>query len=73
MEEKYTKESKEILDPILDVFGAADCGIAFAKLYHGHFPAFLKTLEEDSKNYNARAVVDAFKLVSKMCKYTLEN
>ena len=61
---KTMKSSKEILDPITDVFTGMDGGVSFAFLYHNIFPDFMKKAKEGNKK--AKEVVESFELVSKV-------
>lgn len=60
-----------VLDPILDVFGGADGGIAFAALRHRLMPRlYLETTSPREEDVRLIALVEQF---SRLCKLALEN
>jgi len=58
------KEAKELLDPILNLFGAADGGVAFTLLRHQFLPSVLESGQYPD-------TVDSFKIVSEICRRIL--
>lgn len=64
------RNSKEIIDPILDVMGGVDGGVAFAQLHHSLMPELIKAAAEG--NEKAISIVKAFELVGQVCKLLLK-
>ena len=66
----YEVEAKKILDPILDVFGGADGGIALSKLRHSMLPSMLEKFEDDKA---AAEFVRAVEKFSFLCDVLLKK
>jgi len=65
-------ESDEVLadlDPILNVFGGADGGVAFAKLRHSLLPSIYA---KENKTQTEEAFVLMVKQFSRLCKEMLK-
>ncbi len=58
------KEAKELLDPILNLFGGTDGGVGFALLRHQFLPLVLESGQYPD-------TIDSFKTVSEICKRIL--
>lgn len=67
----HDQKTKELLDPILAVFGGEDGGVAFTKLRHGFLPDILRKAEEGSyAEHNLAVMVSQF---SRLCEVMLNH
>ena len=65
------EQSKKLLDPILDVIGGADGGVAFARLQHNFLPEMIERYE--ALDPEAREFMLMVTRFSKMCELMLER
>ena len=65
-----TDEVTTDLDPILNVFGGADGGVAFAKLRHEFLPAMYA---KENKTQTEEDLIMMVKQFSRLCKYMLNG
>ncbi len=64
------QEAGDLLQPILDVFGGADGGPAFARLRHSFLPDMLKTQDD---NVTAAEFILMVRRFSKLCQIMLQQ
>ena len=65
-------EAQRLLQPVLDVFGAADGGVAFTKLRHGFLPDIIKKHDENptQTSEDFLRMVEQF---SRLCQLMLDR
>ena len=68
--EASQEEAKKLLDPILDVFGGADGGMAFAKLRHQFLPEALDMAVKTNTTDQFLKMVSQF---SSLCELMLKR
>ena len=68
--EANLEEARKLLDPILDVFGGADGGVAFSKLRHSFLPDALSKAGESNTTDQFLRMVGQF---SKLCEIMLKR
>jgi hypothetical protein len=64
------QEIHDLLDPILDLFGGADGGVAFARLKHALLPEMWELASTNQKAVEFQTMVRQF---SKTCDYVLKG
>ena len=62
--------AKELLSPILSVFGAEDGGVAFAKLQHSFLPQVVAAAKTEAQQ---EAMLKMVKQFSKLCEIMLKG
>ena len=62
------EKARELLKPILGVFGGEDGGVAFTKLLYEFMPHIL-----ESKTQNAAEMTEIITKFSRLCKVLLEE
>lgn len=65
-----TDEVTADIDPILNVFGGADGGVAFAKLRHEFLPAIYA---KENKTQSEEDLIMMVKQFSRLCNYMLNG
>jgi hypothetical protein len=63
-------KTKELLDPILDLFGGADGGVASSKLRHQLLPHFI---EQNMSSGSHEAFITMVTQFSTLCRMTLDK
>ena len=70
MSDAAKAEAKELLSPILDVFGGSDGGVAFSRLQHGFLPA---ALDAAPTNQSTAELVKMVRQFSRLCDLALKG
>ena len=65
------QQSKELIDPILDLMTGADGGVAFARLHHSTLPYFIAQAEKGDPQ--AIEMIKCFTKVSKLCRILIDT
>ncbi len=68
----YHERAKVLLDPILDVIGGSDGGVAFTKLRHQFIPDILR-MSNETHSQAATDMVTSIERFSKLCNIMLES
>lgn len=61
---------RDILHPILDVFGGADGGVAFARLQHDFLRNLYEKEDPSETEQRAKVMVEQF---SRLCQHMLDS
>jgi hypothetical protein len=69
LEEIHDQEVRKLIEPILNVFGGADGGVAFSRLRFEILPQLLKIQDTDQRAADA---YHAFEVVSRSCQVMLD-
>lgn len=68
--EETKKKREELVDPILQLFGAHDGGVGFCSFYHLFLPELIEKSQTNSALAARLAEIERF---SKLCKRILET
>lgn len=67
------QKAKEVLNPILDVFGGADGGVAFATLVHSILPNLYNEQNNPQRNPQIDDLLESVERFSRLCELALKG